>query len=264
MLPATVRTAIRALGRNKLRSVLTALGIIIGVGAVISMISIGNGAKAQVEAQVASLGQNVVMVYPSSTSSSSGVRLGYGSAISLTLHDADAIEEEISQVAAVSPEYYAYSQVTSGNQNWKSKVYGEAPEFFSIRQWPLADGEAFTEADLRSANKVAVLGQTTAEQLFGEEDPIGETVRIQNVPFSVVGLLEPKGFSVKGHDQDNVIIVPHTTALNRLLGKNTPLYGINLQVSEASLTWRLIPYKGVFFPSNRFNAVVCGTMITLS
>jgi putative ABC transport system permease protein len=235
MLPATVRTAIRALGRNKLRSVLTALGIIIGVGAVISMISIGNGAKAQVEAQVASLGQNVVMVYPSSTSSSSGVRLGYGSAISLTLHDADAIEEEISQVAAVSPEYYAYSQVTSGNQNWKSKVYGEAPEFFSIRQWPLADGEAFTEADLRSANKVAVLGQTTAEQLFGEEDPIGETVRIQNVPFSVVGLLEPKGFSVKGHDQDNVIIVPHTTALNRLLGKNTPLYGINLQVSEASL-----------------------------
>src|SRR5258708_6916514 len=117
----TIRTALRALGRNKLRSALTALGIIIGVGAVISMISIGNGAKAQVEAQVASLGQNVLMVYPSSSSSSSGVRLGYGSAVSLTLEDAAAIEDEIPQVTAVSPEYFASTQVMAGNQNWKTK-----------------------------------------------------------------------------------------------------------------------------------------------
>src|SRR5205085_4688391 len=120
MLLATPKIAIRALGRNKLRSVLTALGIIIGVGAVISMIGIGNGAKAQVEAQVASLGQNVIMVYPASGSSSTGVRLGYGSAVSLSLEDAQAIEDEIPQVAAVSPEYYSYTQVTAGNQNWKT------------------------------------------------------------------------------------------------------------------------------------------------
>jgi putative ABC transport system permease protein len=232
---ATIRTAVRALGRNKLRSALTALGIIIGVGAVISMIGIGNGAKAQVEAQVASLGQNVVMVYPSSSSSSSGVRLGYGSAVSLSLEDAEAIEEEIEQVNAVSPEYYAYLQATAGNQNWKTKLYGESEDFFAIRQWRIIDGEAFTEADVRSANKLAVLGETTVQQLFGEDDPIGETVRIQNVPFTVVGVLEAKGFSVKGHDQDNVIIVPHTTALKRLIGKNTPLYGINLQVTDASV-----------------------------
>src|SRR5712691_4155000 len=175
---ATVKTAMRALDRNKLRSGLTALGLIIGVGAVVSMIGIGNGAKAQVEAQVASLGQNLIMVYPGS-SSSSGVRLGYGSSMNLTVEDAEAIADEIPQVVAVSPEFYALAQVAAGNQNWKSKVFGEGPEFFDIRQWSLEEGDIFTEADLRSANKVAVIGQTTAQQLFGEESPLGETVRIQ-------------------------------------------------------------------------------------
>jgi len=226
----------RALARNKIRSGLTALGLIIGVAAVISMIGIGNGAKAQVEAQVASLGQNLVMVYPgSSSSSSSGVRLGYGSTVTLTVEDAEAIESEIPGVVAVSPEVYSFAQVASGNQNWKTKIYGESCDFFDIRQWPLSEGEIFSDADMRSANKVAVIGQTTAKQLFGEESPIGEMVRIQNVPFTVVGLLEPKGFSVKGHDQDNVLIVPYTTALNRLMGKNTPLYGINLQAESAAV-----------------------------
>jgi putative ABC transport system permease protein len=153
----------------------------------------------------------------------------------LSLDDAEAVEDEIPQVAAISPEYYTYVQVTAGNQNWKTKVYGEALEFFSIREWPLTDGEVFTEADLRNASKVAILGQTTVGQLFGEEDPIGETVRIQNVPFTILGVLSSKGFSVRGHDQDEIIIVPHTTALKRLLGKNTPLYGINLQVTDASV-----------------------------
>ena len=235
MFIATPKIAIRALGRNKLRSVLTALGIIIGVGAVISMIGIGNGAKAQVAAQVASLGENVIMVYPASSSSSSGVKLGYGSSVTLTIDDAEAIEDEIPDVVAVSPEVYSYAQVIAGNQNWKTKLYGESPDYFEIRQWPLAEGEIFSDADVRSAVQVAIIGQTTARQLFGEESPVGETVRIQGVPFTVVGQLESKGFSVKGHDQDDAIIVPYTTALKRLVGKNTPLYGINLEASDASV-----------------------------
>src|SRR6266567_4534142 len=156
---STTRTALRALGRNKLRSTLTALGIIIGVAAVIAMIGIGDGARAQVAAQVASLGQNVMMVYPMSSSSSTGVRLGSGTAVTLTPEDAEAIENEIPEAAAVSPELYSYTQVVAGNQNWKTKLYGESPDYFQIRQWPLAEGEIFTEADVRSANKVAVIGQ---------------------------------------------------------------------------------------------------------
>ena len=235
MFIATPKIAIRALGRNKLRSVLTALGIIIGVGAVISMIGIGNGAKAQVAAQVASLGQNVIMVYPASSSSSSGVKLGYGSSVTLTIEDAEAIEEEIADVIAVSPELYSYAQVIAGNQNWKTKLYGESPDYFEIRQWPLTEGEAFSDADVRSASQIAVIGQTTAQRLFGEENPVGETLRIQGVPFTIAGLLDSKGFSVKGHDQDDIIIVPYTTALKRIVGKNTPLYGINLEASDASV-----------------------------
>ena len=214
---ATLKIAFRALFRNKLRSGLTALGIIIGVGTIIAMLGIGNGAKAQVESQVASLGQNVIMVYPGSSSSGSGVRLGYGSTVTLTIEDAQAIDREIPDAAAVSPEVYSYTQVVAGNQNWKTKLYGEGPDFFQIRQWPLAEGEIFTEADVRGANKVAVIGQTTSQQLFGNESPVGKIVRVQNVPFTVVGLLIPKGFSVKGHDQDNMLIVPYSSAINRLL-----------------------------------------------
>src|SRR6266704_5527528 len=210
MFIATPKIAIRALRRNKLRSCLTALGIIIGVGTIIAMLGIGNGAKAQVEAQVASLGQNVIMVYPGSSSSSSGVKLGYGSSVTLTVDDAEAIDREVPDAAAVSPEFYSYVQIAAGNQNWKTKLYGESPDYFEIRQWALDEGEAFTDADVRSAVQVALIGQTTAQQLFGDESPVGETVRIQGVPFTVVGLLESKGFSVKGHDQDDAIIVPYT------------------------------------------------------
>jgi putative ABC transport system permease protein len=231
---STTRTALRALGRNKLRSTLTALGIIIGVAAVIAMIGIGDGARAQVAAQVSSLGQNVMMVYPMSSSSGTGVRLGSGTAVTLTPEDAEAIESEIPEAVAVSPELYSYTQVVAGNQNWKTKLYGESPDYFQIRQWLLANGDIFTDADVRSARQVAVIGQTAAHQLFGEEDPVGETIRVQNVPFTVVGLLEIKGFSVKGHDQDDVLIVPYTTALKRLLGRNTSLYGINLEAAENS------------------------------
>ncbi|HTL55108.1 MAG TPA: ABC transporter permease [Candidatus Limnocylindrales bacterium] len=230
---STVGIALRALGRNKLRSILTALGIIIGVGAVISMVGIGSGAKAQVAAQVASLGENVVMVYAASSSSSTGVRLGYGSTVTLSVEDAEAIAAEVPRVVAVSPEVYSFGQVVAGNQNWKTKIYGEGEDFLKIREWELAAGENFGEADVRGANKVALIGQTTARQLFGEESPIGEIVRIQNVPFTVVGSLEAKGFSVKGHDQDDVIIIPYSTALKRLMGPATPLYAINLEAADS-------------------------------
>ncbi len=229
---ATLRIAVRALGRNKLRSMLTALGIIIGVGAVISMIGIGNGAKAQVEAQVASLGQNVIQVYAGSSSRSS-VRLGLGTAISLTLEDAEAIEREIPGVLAVSPEVRVKTQAVTGNHNWSTDVYGESPEYFSIRQWPLDDGAIFTDLDVRSANKVAVIGSAPAEELFGDEDPLGEIVRIGNAPFKVIGVLKTKGMSASGSDQDDNIMVPYTTAMRRLIGKQTGLRRINVQAIEA-------------------------------
>ncbi len=232
-----LRTALREIRRSRLRSGLTALGIIIGVGTIVAMTAIGNGAKAQVEAQVASLGRNVLMLYPSSINSSrSGVRLGYGSSVTLTVSDADAIENDIDEAAAVSPEIYDYDQVIAGNQNWKVKVYGEAPDFFDIRQWPLAEGGFFSDGDVRGAAKIAVIGETAAEKLFGRESPVGQTVRIKNVPFEVVGRLRSKGFDVKGHDQDNVIVVPYTSAIRRLMGKNANLYAINVEtVDDADL-----------------------------
>src|SRR6266404_5544541 len=183
----TIKIAFHALGRNKMRSGLTALGIIIGVGAVIAMVGIGNGAKAQVEAQVASLGQNVIQVSAGSTSSRGSVRLGLGSSSALTVDDAEAIESEIPDVARVSPEVRTTTQVIAGNRNWSTQIYGESPEYFTIRQWPLDDGVVVTEQDVRSAAKVAVLGSLAAAELFDGGDPVGEIVRIKNVPFTVIG-----------------------------------------------------------------------------
>src|SRR5205814_2865510 len=161
----TLRVALRALNKNKMRSGLTALGIIIGVGAVIAMVGIGNGAKAQVEAQVASLGENVIQVSAGSTSSR-GVRQGADTAVTLTVADAEAIAEEIPDVLAVSPEVKIKTQIVTGNRNWSASVYGESADYFTIRQWPVDSGTTFTEQDVRAAAKVAVLGATAAEELF--------------------------------------------------------------------------------------------------
>jgi putative ABC transport system permease protein len=230
---ATVKTSLRALTKNKMRSGLTALGIIIGVGAVITMVGIGNGARAQVEAQVASLGQNVIRVSAGSSSSSSTVRHGLGTSSSLTLEDAKAIEEEISDAVAVSPEVRLKAQVIAGNRNWSTEVYGESPDYFSIREWPLVCGAIFTEQDVRGTGKVAVIGSLAAHELFGDEDPIGEVIRIGNAPFTVIGVLEPKGASASGTDQDDSIVVPYTTAMKRLIGQNTGLRRINVQAASA-------------------------------
>ncbi len=217
---AIVKIALRALRRNKMRSVLTALGIIIGVGAVIAMVGIGQGAKSQVEAQIASLGRNVILVFSGSITRS-GVHTGWGSAGTLTIGDADAILLEIKQVVAVSPEVRRGIQVSAGNQNWFTTVVGGSASYFQIRQWDFAQGCGFTEQDVRGATKVCVLGKTTAEQLFGNEDPIGKIIRISNAPFTILGVLSSKGLSVMGTDQDDVVIIPYTSAMKRLMGVTT-------------------------------------------
>ena len=228
---ATFKIAFRALRRNKLRSVLTALGIIIGVGAVIAMVGIGNGAKAQVEAQIASLGENVILIFSGSTTSS-GIRTGWGGAGTLKIEDADAVRREVPGIVNVSEEVVSNSQIASGNQNWFTRIYGESAEYLDIRQWALSDGAPFTDQDVRSANKVCVIGATTASQIFGSSDAVGQALRIKNVPFTVTGVLTRKGLSTQGVDQDDVVIMPFTTAMKRVAG-GTTLRNINVQVGDA-------------------------------
>jgi len=214
-----------------MRSVLTALGIIIGVGAVIAMVGIGNGAKAQVEAQIASLGQNVILIFSGSTTSS-GIRTGWGGAGTLKVEDAEAIRREVPGVVGVSEEVVSTTQVAAGNQNWFTRIYGESADYFDIRQWPLADGAPFTPQDVRSANKVCVIGRTTATQVYGNEDPVGQILRIKEVPFTVTGVLTPKGLSTQGVDQDDIVIMPYTSAMKRVIG-GTNLRNINVQIGDA-------------------------------
>ena len=230
---ATVRIALRALRRNKLRTALTMLGIIIGVAAVIAMVSIGNGAKAQVEERIASLGENVILILSGNTSRA-GVRSGLGGSPTLTVEDAEAIEREVAGITAVSPEVRSSTQVISGNQNWNTTVLGESPNYLDIRQWQLDDGAVFSEQDVRGANKVALLGSTVADQLFGDENPLGQVIRVKHVPFVVVGILATKGLSVTGSDQDDVVIVPFTSAMKRVTGA-AAMRSINVQVEGPEL-----------------------------
>ena len=229
-LGATFKIAGRALRKNKLRSVLTALGIIIGVGAVIAMVSIGNGAKAQVQAQIASLGQNILQVFSGSITTS-GIRTGFGGAGTLKIEDAEAIRREVPGVVAVSEEVFSTAQVSAGNQNWFTRILGESAEYFDIRQWPIADGVGFTSQDVRSANKVCVIGHTAAYNIYGNEDPVGQVLRIKGVPFVVTGMLTQKGFSLQGTDQDDVVIMPYTSAMKRVSG-GTTLRNINVQIAS--------------------------------
>jgi len=224
---ATMVMALRALRRNKLRTVLTMLGIIIGVAAVIAMVAIGNGATSQVEGQIAALGQNVVLVFAGSFTSG-GVRAGWGNAGTLKIEDAEAIRREIPDAVAVSPEVRTNNQVGAENQNWFTNVLGESPDYFGIRNWQFAEGGSFTDADVRGATKVVVIGETVVRQLFGDDDPLGQIVRVKGVPFEVVGVLAAKGMSVMGQDQDDVVIMPYTSAMKRIMGV-TNLRTINVQ-----------------------------------
>ena len=213
---STLTVSFRALQRNALRSSLTALGIIIGVAAVIAMVSIGHGAKAMVEAQIASIGQNILLIYPGSISQG-GARSGAFGAGTLTAEDAAAILREIPTVAAVSPEVQLRTQVLANGLNWSTPVVGGSADYMDIRQWPLSDGMMFTEADVRNVAKVCVIGQTIVNQLFPDGSPVGQTLRIRNQPFKVRGVLVARGLTAQGTDADDVVVVPYTSAMKRVV-----------------------------------------------
>jgi putative ABC transport system permease protein len=216
MLFMTLRIALRALMRNKLRAFLTMLGIIIGVGAVIAMVAIGEGAKATIRSQIASLGTNVLIILPG-TSLQGGVRTGSGGVNTLVDGDAKAMMRELPAVAFASPALRRPEQVVAGNLNWLTLTQGVAPEFQQIRDWQIAEGRFLHDGDVESAAKVAVVGETVVNQLFGNDDPIDAVIRIRNIPFRVVGVLAPKGQTSQGTDQDDTIIIPYTTMQKRLM-----------------------------------------------
>jgi putative ABC transport system permease protein len=229
---ATIRLALRALRRNKMRSVLTMLGIIIGVGSVIAAVSITTGATKQVEDRVAALGQNVITVF-SGSFTSGGARGGWGGAPTLSVGDALAIKNEIPEAVGVSPEVRDRNQVLGNGLNWNTMVIGESPDYTEIRSWNIADGAMFTDADVRTVAKVAVIGKTVADQLFPNEDPLGQTIRIRDIPFKIVGVLEAKGFNLFGQDQDDTVIIPYSSHMKRV-SRRTYVNSILVQAVSAA------------------------------
>jgi putative ABC transport system permease protein len=213
----SVRIAGRALRVNKLRSALTMLGIIIGVAAVIAMVGVGAGAQARVAEQIQSLGSNLIIVLSGSVTSS-GIRLGTGSQLTINEDDSTAIAREIPHVLVAAPSVRGTSQVVYGNLNWATVIQGVTSDYFEARDWPVMDGRAISPEDVDGATKVALLGQTTALNLFGESEPLGQIIRIKKVPFTVVGVLSRKGQNAWGQDQDDVILIPMSTAKKKVLG----------------------------------------------
>ena len=215
---ATFRIALRALRRNKMRSLLTMLGIIIGVGAVIGSVSLTSGATKQVEDQVSSLGESVITVF-SGNFTSGGMRGGWGSAPTLTIEDANAVMNEVPNVIAVSPEVRDREQVLANGLNWNTQVMGESPDYPQIRNWQMGSGSVFSDQDVRSLAKVAIVGQTVADELFPNENPLGQTIRIRNLPFKIVGVLASKGFNLFGQDQDDIVVVPYSSHMHRITAR---------------------------------------------
>ena len=228
---STWMIALRALRRNLMRSALTMLGIIIGVAAVIAMVAIGTGAKEQVASSIAQIGQNTVLVM-SGAGSRGGVRGGWGSSPTLTRQDYEAIRKEIPGVIRATPDVRKNAQVMAGNQNVNTTINGAGEDFVDIRAWEFLEGGNFLAADVKAATKVAILGQTVATNLFGDASPVGQIVRIQNAPYTVVGLLKPKGMSMMGSDQDDLVLVPWSSAMVRLTGTDS-FRAITAQVDSA-------------------------------
>ena len=214
---ASIRIALNALRVNKLRSSLTMLGIIIGVAAVIAMVAIGSGAQARIQEQIASIGSNVIIVLSGSITTS-GIRMGTGNAQTLSEDDARALARECPAIALAAPAVRGGQQVVYGNNNWATQIMGTTPDYLTIRELAIERGQVFTSADVDSAAKVALLGKTVADNLFSGEDPVGQIVRIKSVPFTVVGTLVPKGQSPSGQDQDDVILMPVSSAKKKVLG----------------------------------------------
>jgi putative ABC transport system permease protein len=233
---ATFKLALMALGRNKMRSILTMLGIIIGVAAVIAMVGIGQGASASIQSQISQLGNNLLYVSAGS-SNTGGMRGGSGSATTLTVEDVEAIESEVPSVRAASPTVRAGGQLVFGNENWSASggIQGTDEQFPEIRGWSVASGEFFTESEVRAAARVVVLGKTVADNLFAGMDPIGQTLRIRNLPFRVVGVLAAKGQNQIGQDQDDTVIIPYTAAQKKLLSiSHVPMAMVSAISPEAT------------------------------
>jgi putative ABC transport system permease protein len=218
---STIKISLRALRVNKMRSALTMLGIIIGVGAVIAMLAVGTGASRRISEQISKMGSNLIMILPGATTAG-GVRMGSGTQPTLTFADAEAILKESRAVSDVAPVLNGVAQVVYGHQNWSTGVIGTTPGMLNVRDWPLASGRSFTQQDVKSATKVCLLGQTVIENLFGDMDPIGQVIRIKKIPFTVIGVLAPKGQTPQGQDQDDTIYVPVTTAQKKLFGTTFP------------------------------------------
>jgi putative ABC transport system permease protein len=214
---ASIRIAGRALRRNKMRSLLTMLGVIIGVGAVIGSVSLTTGATQQVEDQVASLGENVITVF-SGNFTLGGMRGGWGSAPTLTVEDAKAIAQ-LPDVLAVSPEVRDREQILANGQNWNTQVLGESPDYPQILNRTIASGAMFTDQDVRSLAKSAIIGKTVVDELFPDENPLGQILRIRNIPFQVVGVFTPKGFNLFGQDQDDIVVIPYTSHMHRITAR---------------------------------------------
>ncbi len=212
-----INAALKSIMKNRLRSLLTSLGIIIGVGAVIIMVAIGEGTQAQIQNNINALGTNLIIIFPGSATSG-GARLGAGSANRFTLEDVDDIEKEATMIDAVSPVVRTGGQVIGGGNNWSTQIYGVSPAYFSIRNWEIESGEFFTDRDVTGRRKVAVLGSTVAKELFPDEDAVGQRILIRNIPFTVLGVLKTKGQSGMGQDQDDIVLAPSTTVLYRLKG----------------------------------------------
>ena len=213
------RIALRALRVNKLRSVLTMLGVVIGVAAVITMVAVGAGARTRVAEQIQSMGSNLILVWAGSATVS-GVRLGAGTQPTVTEDDAWAIRREVPLVEAVAPFSTSQAMVVHGNQNWVTMLVAVTPEFLDVREWDVVAGRGITQDEVDAAAKVAVVGATVAERLFGDDDPVGGLIRVQNVPFTVVGVLDRKGQSTWGKDQDDKILIPLSTARLNVQGRN--------------------------------------------
>jgi macrolide transport system ATP-binding/permease protein len=237
--------AARALQRNKLRAVLTMLGIFIGVAAVIAMVAVGNGARYSVQQQIQSLGTNLLVIMPGATTSN-GVRAGLGSTSTLTIKDADAIAKDINGVAAVSYIDRQIAQVVYGNRNWSTAISGVTPAYLTIRDWSLAAGRAFSEDEAQNAAPVCLLGQTVVDNLFGEgENPVGSTIRVKSFPLRVVGVLTAKGQSSFGQDQDDVILMPFYTAQHKVLGSSQVTATVSTITGNGSTNPVQNPYAGV-------------------
>jgi putative ABC transport system permease protein len=217
----SLKIALRALRTNKMRSFLTMLGIIIGIAAVIAMVAIGSGASKVISEQIASIGSNILLVLPGSTTSG-GLRMGAGSTQTLTYDDAIAIQKECPSVSYAAPTARGAAQVVYGNMNWSTAIMGITPEYLSVREWPIAEGRNISSSDVEGATKVCLVGQTVAENLFGAEEPVGKIIRIMKVPFTVVGIMARKGQSPQGTDQDDIIYVPLRTAQRKLFGSEFP------------------------------------------